>query len=90
MRLKTLKTLLVESTITYLTDRSLGVYVQFDWEILDKLNGSIDRDREGQTHMTVNISPQAIDSYSLVDNMMLFNCRFSEEKVSCCLLRLYI
>lgn len=85
MRLKTLKTLLVEAAITYLSDRSLGIYVQFDWEILDKLNGSMDIDREGLTHMTIDVSPQAVDSYTLVDNMMLFNCRFSGRKVSCLL-----
>jgi len=81
--LKTIKTLLIEATMTYLTDRGKNIHVLVDWDILDRLNGSIATDRAGQPVIRMNISGHSVERFVIQDNVLIFDCRFNGQSVTC-------
>jgi stringent starvation protein B len=78
----TLKTRLVKSTMEFLTDRNLKIYIQVNWMALDKLKGSIDYIREGDS-IILNCSPHSIKDFIFEENTIRFKARFLGKSVEC-------
>jgi stringent starvation protein B len=81
--MKSLKTRLVEATIDHLCEGNLKIHTNINWAVLDAAKGSIPVSRaEFPGSITINISPNAVDDFSIFNNTMHFNCRFKGESKS--------
>lgn len=81
--MKTLKTLMVESFMTYLSDRNMRIFADVSWDILDKLNGFVDLERVSDA-VTLNFSVAAVGAFNISDdNMIAFECAFHGKKTTC-------
>jgi len=84
MKLKTLKTLTLEAVMTYLYERDKQVHIVVDWTVLDALKGHIEYDRtKAERGITLDISPNAVRNFEIVENLMIFNIKFSGIDCQC-------
>ena len=82
--MKTLKTRTFEAALYYMCDRGAIPHIVIDWKILNCFDGFVDVEHEeDEVSVTLNIDPNAVHNFEIVENYLHFNCRFDGLVSNC-------
>lgn len=78
--MKTLKTLLLETNLDVLRDRS--PHISVNWNMLEYMDGSITCPKNG-SNVILNLSKNSVPEYYFIGNILEFSCAFNRVQSQC-------